>query len=65
MPERETITWPELGLSLYEVLTGRNAEITSKFQNLENYVPKAAAPEAGHAKWILNDILKIRTRETK
>ena len=65
MAERETITWPELGLSLYEALTGRNAEITYEFQNLEIYAPKAAAPEAGHAKWILNGILKIRTRETK
>jgi hypothetical protein len=44
MSERETINWPDLGLSLYETLTGRNAEITYEFQNLEIYVPKAAAP---------------------
>jgi hypothetical protein len=65
MTEKETITCPELSLNLYEALTGRNAEVIYEFQNLEIFAPKSASPEAGHAKWILNGILKIRTRETK
>jgi hypothetical protein len=65
MAARETLSWPELGLNLYEALTGRNAEVTYEFQNLEVYVPKSASPDGGHAKWVLNGILKIRTKETK
>jgi hypothetical protein len=29
-----TTTWPELGMSLYEALTGKGAEITYEFENL-------------------------------
>ena len=60
-----TTTWPELGISLYEALTGKGAEITYEFSNFEVHVPSAASASAVHAKWILNGILKIRTRETK
>jgi hypothetical protein len=52
-------------MSLYEALTGRGAEITYEFENLEVYVPSAASGSAVHAKWILNGIVKIRTRETR
>lgn len=65
MAESGTTTWPELGMSLYEALTGRGAEITYEFANLEVYVPSAAAPDAAHAKWVLNGIVKIRTREAR
>lgn len=58
-------TWPELGMSLYEALTGRGAEITYEFVNLEVLVPSEASSSAVHAKWVLNGIVKIRTRETK
>jgi hypothetical protein len=60
-----TTTWPELGMSLYEALTGKGAEITYEFNNLEVYVPSAASASAVHAKWIINGIMKIRTKETK
>ena len=63
--ETGTTTWPELGMSLYEALTGKGAEITYEFENLEVYVPSAASASAAHAKWILNGILKIRTRATR
>ncbi len=65
MAESGTTTWPELGMSLYEALTGRGAEITYEFANLEVYVPSAASPDAAHAKWVLNGIVKIRTREAR
>lgn len=60
-----TTTWPDLGMSLYDKLTGRGAEITYEFGNLEVSVPSSASPDAAHAKWILNGILKIRTKDTK
>jgi hypothetical protein len=52
-------------MNLYEALTGRGAEITYGFANLEVFVPSEASSSAVHAKWVLNGIVKIRTRETK
>ena len=60
---KDVLTWPELAMELYDKLTGRNAEITYEFQNLEVYVPAHHAEDATLAKWRVNGILKIRTRE--
>jgi hypothetical protein len=56
-------TWPDLAASLFEKLTGRGAEITYEFQNLEVHVPNVMGAEAKHAHWKLNGVVKIRTRE--
>lgn len=61
-----TSTWPELAIGLYDKLTGRNAEITYEFDNMEVSVPSKAtangkAPE--YATWKMNGILKIRTKD--
>jgi hypothetical protein len=58
-----TTTWPDLAASLFEKLTGRGAEITYEFQNLEVHVPNVMGAEAKHAHWKLNGVVKIRTRE--
>ena len=58
-----TTTWPELGIALYDKLTGRGAEITYEFNNLEVSVPSSASAEAVHAHWKLNGTLKIRTKD--
>tara|TARA_E500000178_G_scaffold177503_1_gene176238 strand:+ start:243 stop:437 length:195 start_codon:yes stop_codon:yes gene_type:complete len=57
-----TTTWPELAIGLYEKLTERNAEITYEFENMEVSVPSGTGSEATHAKWHLNGIIRIRTR---
>lgn len=57
----DTTTWPELGIALYDKLTGRGAEITYEFENLEVSVPSSASSEASHANWKLNGTLKIQT----
>ncbi|MDH3356822.1 MAG: hypothetical protein OET81_11305 [Desulfobacteraceae bacterium] len=59
----DTTTWPELGMALYDKLTGRDAEITYEFENLEVSVPSSASSEASHANWKLNGTLKVRTSE--
>ena len=60
-----THTWPELAIGLYDALTGRNAEITYDFENLEFQVPSSTGGEGvQHAHWKLNGVLKIRTRDT-
>jgi hypothetical protein len=65
MATEQTTTWPELAIGLYDKLTGRNAEITYNFENMEVYVPSSASPDATHVKWKLNGILKISAREVK
>lgn len=60
-----TTTWPDLAISLYDKLTGRNAEITYEFNNLEVSVPSGASESAQHAKWKLNGVVKIRTKDLK
>jgi hypothetical protein len=59
------LTWPELAAQLYDKLTGRGAEITYEFQNLEVYVPDTHVEAPTFAKWKLNGVLKIRTRDTR
>ncbi len=61
----ETTTWPDLAISLYDKLTGRNAEITYEFNNMEVPVPSSASEGAQQAKWKLNGIVKIRTKDLK
>jgi len=61
----ETPTWPDLAIGLYDKLTGRNAEITYEFQNLQVQVPSSAAPDAVHARWQVDGTLRIHTRDRK
>lgn len=59
----DTQNWPDLAIGLYDKLTGRNAEITYDFENLEVFVPSSANGDASHANWKLNGTVKIHTRE--
>jgi hypothetical protein len=63
MNENGTHTWPELAADLYDKLTGRNAEITYEFENIEVGVPSAVTTQANHAPWKVNGVLKIRARD--
>ena len=60
-----TTTWPDLAVGLYDKLTGRHAEITYEFDNLVVDVPSSASEEGPHARWKLNGIVKIRTKDIK
>lgn len=59
----ETTNWPELAISLYEGLTGRGAEITYEFEDMEVDVPSKAGPDAEHATWRVDGIVRITTDE--
>ena len=61
--ETTSNSWSDLAISLYDKLTGRNAEIVYEFNDLEIFVPLAADEDTAHAKWKVNGIIKIRTRE--
>ena len=59
----QTHTWPELAIGLYDKLTGRNAEITYEFQDMDVHIPSGTGNDVSHAHWKLNGTLKIRTRD--
>ena len=67
MPENidDTTSWPDLAIGLYDRLTGRNAEITYEFENMEVAVPSNTTGDATYANWKLNGTLKIRARDAR
>lgn len=62
---KDTKTWPELAIGLYEKLTEQNAEITYEFQKMNIHVPSGANESSSHAHWIIDGTLKIRTENKK
>jgi len=60
--QQETTTWPDLAIGLYDKLTGRGAEITYEFDNLEVWVPSGTRNNE-HAHWKLNGTIRVRTRD--
>lgn len=60
-----TQTWPEFAIGLYDKLTGRGAQITYEFEDLDLYVPSKVGEEAEHAHWKMDGTLKIRTKDDK
>lgn len=58
-----TTTWPDLGIALYDRLTGRNAEITYDFDELRVNVPSSTGESSPAAQWTLSGAVRIRTRE--
>ncbi len=61
--KREHLTWPEAAADLFDLLTGRKAEVTYQFENLEVHVPIEPGSETEHAIWKLNGAIKVRARE--
>lgn len=59
----DTTDWSELAISLYDKLTGRNAEISYEADNMEVWVPSGVGDDARHAKWKVNGTLRIRARD--
>jgi hypothetical protein len=59
----ETTSWPELAIGLYDRLTGRGAEITYEFEEMEIQVPSGTGEDAEHAEWHVDGTVRITTRE--
>ena len=59
----DNATWPDLAISLYDRLTGRGAEITYGFDNMEIAVPSYASADAAAVPWKLNGTVTVRTRD--
>ena len=62
MANTETKNWPELAIGLYDKLTGRNAEITYDFKEMEVDVP-SGTQDNEHARWRFNGKVTISTTE--
>lgn len=60
-----TTNWPDLAVGLYDRLTGRGAEITYEFDDMEVSVPSSASEEAVYANWKINGTLRIKTRNSE
>ncbi|WP_135302244.1 hypothetical protein [Haloarcula amylovorans] len=61
----ETTTWPELAIGLYDRLTGRNAEITYEFEEMEVDVPSKTGEDPEYAHWRIDGTLTVTTRENE
>jgi len=59
----ETTSWPELGIALYDRLTGRNATIEYRFEDMHVAVPSATGEDAEHAHWEIDGTVEITTQE--
>lgn len=59
----ETTNWPDLAISLYDRLTGRGAQITYEFDDLEVGVPSKTGEDAEHAHWSVDGTVRITTEE--
>ncbi len=61
--EKEKVSFVDLGMALYERLTGRGAAINYEFENMEVEVPRDTGPDAPRATWKLSGKLRITTDE--
>ncbi len=59
----EKTTWPVVAVILFDLLSGRKAEVTWEFERMEIHVPITTGTNTEHAIWKLNGILKVRARE--
>ncbi|MFC7133415.1 MULTISPECIES: hypothetical protein [Salinibaculum] len=59
----EPTSWPELGIALYERLTGRNATIEYTFDDMKVAVPSKVGEDAEHAHWEIDGTVSITTHE--
>ena len=62
---KNVANWPELAISLYEKLTGKNASITYDFKDMKVQVPDRVGHEAIQTPWQIDGTLTISTTEKK
>ena len=59
----EKTTWPDVAVILFDLLSGRKAEVTWEFERMEIHVPITTGSNTEYAIWKLNGVLKVRARE--
>ncbi len=63
MSDPDTTSWPDFAIVLYDLLTGRKAEITYSFDNLEIHVPMSSGTKPDYAVWKVHGALSVRAGE--
>ena len=58
-----TTNWPDLAIGLYDRLTGRGAEISYEFDDMNIKVPSGTGSNVEHAEWKLNGTVRVRTQD--
>ncbi len=61
--ENGKVSFVDLGMALYERLTGRGAAINYEFENMVVEVPRDTGADAPRATWKLSGKLRITTDE--
>ena len=61
--ENDKVSFVDLGMALYERLTGRGAAINYEFREMVVEVPRDTGADAPRATWKLNRMLRITTDE--
>ena len=61
--ENDKVSFVDLGMALYERLTGRGAAINYEFREMVVEVPRDTGADAPRATWKLNGMLRITTDE--
>ena len=61
--DKERVTFVDLGMALYERLTGRNATITYEFDKMTVEVPRDTGPNSPRAVWKMDGTIRVTTSE--
>lgn len=59
----EVVDWSDLGQRMWSFLTGREAAIHYRFEDMAVEVPRDTGPKAPRATWKLSGTLTITTSE--
>ena len=61
--DKERVTFVDLGMALYERLTGRNATITYEFDKMTVEIPRDTGPDSPRAVWKMDGTIRVTTSE--
>ena len=59
----EVLDWTDLGREMWSFLTGRQAAIHYRFEDMEVEVPQDTGPQAPRATWRVNGTLTVTTTD--
>lgn len=59
----DVLAWTDLGREMWSFLTGREAAINYRFQDMAIEVPRDTGADAPRATWKLNGTLQVTTSE--
>ena len=59
----EVVDWTDLGARMWSFLTGREAAIHYRFEDMSVEVPRDTGPSSPRATWKLNGTLTITTSD--